>query len=268
MIAGEQQGAIAAQEANIVQLEADLSGTSATQAAELTRLQAEQRNAQAEYDRFERLYQAGGVSASTRDAKRLTLETAQAQVQEAQANQGRLAETIRAQIAAAHSTLDRLREVRPEVVAVAQAEVDRAIQALALARIELSQSEVRAPIAGQVLKIHARAGESVGQNGILELGQTQQMVVVAEVDESHIQYVRSGQTAAITSTAFPETLTGTVAQIGQAVNRQTVVSNQPGNNLDNRVVEVRIRLTPSDSQRVANLTNLQVAAAITVDSQP
>ena len=39
-------------------------------------------------------------------------------------------------------------------------------------------------------------------------------------------------------------------------------SNQPGENLDSRVVEVKIRLTPQDSKKVAGLTNLQVQTAI------
>jgi HlyD family secretion protein len=46
------------------------------------------------------------------------------------------------------------------------------------------------------------------------------------------------------------------------VNRQNVFSNQPGENLDSRVIEVKIRLNPEDSKRVAGLTNLQVQTAI------
>jgi HlyD family secretion protein len=46
------------------------------------------------------------------------------------------------------------------------------------------------------------------------------------------------------------------------VNRQNVFSNQPGENLDSRIVEVKIRLNPEDSKRVAGLTNLQVQAEI------
>jgi HlyD family secretion protein len=49
------------------------------------------------------------------------------------------------------------------------------------------------------------------------------------------------------------------------VNRQNVFSNQPGENLDRRIVEVKIQLSPEDSKRVATLTNLQIQAAILLD---
>jgi HlyD family secretion protein len=53
-----------------------------------------------------------------------------------------------------------------------------------------------------------------------------------------------------------------VRQVGLQVSQQKVFSNQPGQNLDRRVVEVRIRLNSKDSQQVASLTNLQVQVAI------
>jgi HlyD family secretion protein len=37
-----------------------------------------------------------------------------------------------------------------------------------------------------------------------------------------------------------------------------------GENLDRRVIEVKVRLTPQASQQVANLTNLQVEVAIQI----
>ena len=262
--AGAKSGAIAAQRAIIAQLEADLIGTTATQTATLARLRAELQNADAEFERFNSLYQAGAVSASERDAKRLTLDAAQAQVLEAEANQGRSVNTLRAQIEAARSTLEELMDVRPEDVAIAQAEVDRSIEALALATTELEQTQIRAPIAGQVLKVHLQPGEKVGDRGIVELGHTTHMMVVAEVDESDIRHVKLGQIAVITGSAFEGELRGHVVELGRAVNRQSVFSTQPGKNLDSRVIDVRIALTPVDSQAVRNLTNLQVQAAIDV----
>jgi HlyD family secretion protein len=46
------------------------------------------------------------------------------------------------------------------------------------------------------------------------------------------------------------------------VKQQNVFSNQPGENLDRRIIEVKIRLNPEDSEKVAGLTNLQVQTAI------
>ena len=266
--AGEKQGIITAQQADITQLEADFAGTLSAQSATLTRLRAELQNAQVEFARFEQLYQRGAVSASARDEKQTVLATAQAQVEEATAEFGRSQQTLQAQITSARANLEQLREVRPEDIAVAQAEVDSAAESLAVANTELSQSQIRAPMAGRILKIHSYPGENVGDQGIAELGQTQRMVVVAEVDESDIQQIQIGQSAVVTSDAFASELRGTVERIGQTVSKQSVFSNQPGSNLDSRVVEVRIALSAEDSQKAASLTNLQVEAAIQVTEVP
>jgi len=56
-----------------------------------------------------------------------------------------------------------------------------------------------------------------------------------------------------------------VKEIGLKVSKQNVFSNQPGENLDSRVVEVKIHLNPEGSKQVAGLTNLQVMVAIQKD---
>ena len=126
----------------------------------------------------------------------------------------------------------------------------------------MEQAYIRTPMAGQILKIHTRSGEKISDSGIADLGQTDQMVAVAEVYQTDIGKVQLGQQAVITSQSFSGELRGKVSQIGLQVSRQNVFSNQPGENLDRRVVEVKIRLTPEDSKRVASLTNLQVQTAI------
>lgn len=60
-------------------------------------------------------------------------------------------------------------------------EHDVAVADLRLARAEFDRVEVRSPIDGQVLTVYARAGERVGSEGILELGETGAMYAVAEV---------------------------------------------------------------------------------------
>jgi HlyD family secretion protein len=62
--------------------------------------------------------------------------------------------------------------------------------------------------------------------------------------------------------AVQGSLRGTVTQVGLQVLQQNVFSNQPGENLDRRVVEVRILLDPASTARVRSLTNLQVEVSI------
>lgn len=126
----------------------------------------------------------------------------------------------------------------------------------------MEQVYIRAPIAGQILKIRARIGEKIGNSGIADLASNDRMVAVAEVYQTDIGKVKLGQQAVITGSAFPGELRGAVSQIGLQVDRQNVFSNQPGENFDRRVIEVKIRLNHEDSKRVAGLTNLQVQTAI------
>jgi HlyD family secretion protein len=128
------------------------------------------------------------------------------------------------------------------------------------AEADLELARIRAPISGQVLKIHAYPGERVGSDGILELGDTDEMYAVAEVYEDDIGRVRTGQRATVTSPALREQMQGTVEHIGATVGKMDVLDEDPAAKIDARVVEVRIRL--DDSQRVAGLTNLKVDVRI------
>jgi HlyD family secretion protein len=129
------------------------------------------------------------------------------------------------------------------------------------AEVELAQAAVRAPISGQVLDVHARAGEKVGPDGILELAKTDQMYAIAEVYETDIGWVRAGQRATITSRALAQPVQGTVERVGMKVGKADVLGVDPIAKTDARVVEVEIRL--DDNQRVGGLTNAQVEVAIT-----
>ena len=260
--AGAKSGEIAAQNSEIIRFQEELQGEIATQAATITRRQSEVNVAQSEYNRYMVLYKEGAIAASNLDQKRLTLETALAQLNEAKANRNRTADTLRAQINQAKSTLNKISEIRPVDVKLAQAEVDQAVATAQRTQAQLQEAYIRAPITGQVLEVYTKSGEAVAEEGIVELGETKIMEVVAEVYQSDINEIRLGQTATIKSESFSGELQGTVQQLGVKVKQQSVFSNQPGENLDQRVIEVRIRLNSNDSQKVASLTNLQVQVVI------
>ncbi|MGB3293899.1 MAG: HlyD family efflux transporter periplasmic adaptor subunit [Phormidesmis sp.] len=264
--AGAESGEVAAQQANVTQLQSALSGEVAVGKAVLNRLQAELRNASTEFERLESLHQVGAVSASQLDAQRLVLETVQAQVKEAEALQAQRVDTLSSQIAGAEATLDQVVEVKPEDIAVAQAELAQAIAEFDVAAANVEQAYVRSPISGKVLKVLVRPGEKVNETGIVSLGKTDQMMVTAEVDESDIQQIEVGQSAQVTGDAFEGVLAGEVSAIGPAVSRQSVLSDQPGTNVDNRVIEVKVMLSPDASEKVAGLTFLQVQVAIPTET--
>ncbi|MBE9051503.1 ABC exporter membrane fusion protein [Nostocales cyanobacterium LEGE 11386] len=274
------QGDKTAQQEAIARIEAQWLGDRIAQEATIKKLTAELNNAAAEYQRYQQLSSQGAISHSLFDSKRLIWETAQQQLDEAKAVLNRINSTAsrqlteakvaltrinatsNKQISEAKATLNSIAEVRPVDVQAAQSEVENAIASLKQAETDLAAAEIKAPMAGQILKIHTKVGEKIRDVGIADLAQTEQMMVVAEVYQTDIGKIQLGQPAVITSQVFDGELQGTVSQIGLQVNRQNVFSNQPGENLDRRVIEVKIRLNPEDSKRVAGLTNLQVQTAI------
>jgi HlyD family secretion protein len=184
---------------------------------------------------------------------------------EANANLKRTVETLEKQLSESQARLTSIAEIRPTDLQLAQANVKSAIASVQQAQAELNLSSILAPINGQVLKINTWPGEIIGNKGILELGQTQQMYVVAEVYETDIKKVRLGQSVTITGEAFTGTLKGTVTDIGLQVGRQNIFNTNPGSDTDNKIVNVKIRIdNPADNQRVSSLTNLQVQVLIKI----
>jgi HlyD family secretion protein len=138
---------------------------------------------------------------------------------------------------------------------VAQAE-------LAAARARLDLAVVTSPIRAQVLEIHARPGEMISPEGILELGRTDQMYAIAEVYETDIARIRPGQKARVSLAALDEPLTGVVEDTELRVSRMDVLGTDPIAKTDARVVEVKIVL--DDGASVARFTNMQVEVEIEI----
>ncbi|MBE9044172.1 response regulator [Pleurocapsales cyanobacterium LEGE 10410] len=260
--AGAKQGDIDAQKSAINRLEAELRGQTASQEADISRLKAELDNAQGEYDRYQQLFNEGAISAQERDTRRLRVDTVRQQLEQASENLNRTIETTQVQRNEAQARLESIAEVRPVDVGVAQAELEQANAAVKQAQADLALTEVRSPIDGRVLKVDVRPGEVVDERGIISIGQTERMYVVAEVYETDIDRVRLRQKAIITGAAFSEELEGEVVQVGLEVKQQNVFESDPLVNTDNKVVEVKIRLAPESSKRVTALSNLQVQVVI------
>ncbi|MFM5892719.1 MAG: HlyD family efflux transporter periplasmic adaptor subunit [Dolichospermum sp.] len=299
-IAAQLSGEKIAQEAAVTRLEAELLGQKESLKATVERVRAEQRNAQVDSGRYEFLYKQGAISQQERDRRQLnavttnqqliesqaslkraiatikqqisearanqvkTLNTLQQQLIEATANRNKTLVTLQRQIDEETEKLNRLLVVSPLNVQVAQAQVTNAIAFMRKAQAELQQSYVKAPSSGEILKIYTKSGEIMGVNGIAEIGQTDQMFVVAEVPEDTISKVRLGQTATISSDngTFNGQLKGKVTEIGRKIGKKDVLNNDPAADIDARVVEVKIALSPEFNQQVSGLTNAKVTVEI------
>lgn len=264
--AGAKSGQIRAQSRVVDRQQVEMKTEINAQKATIARIEAQLRNAELEDRRYQSLYTDGVVSASLRDGKQLTADTIRQQLNEAKANLSRIELSRQQQVSEAAATLDQIAEVRPVDVQVAQSQVSRALASVKRAQAELDLAIVRSPQDGQVLKIQTRNGELVGTKGIISLGQTQNMVAVAEVYELDVSRIRLGQTAIVTSrnNAFSDSLQGKVTEVGLEINKQDVLNTDPAAKFDARVVEVRVELDRLSSQKVSGLTNLTVEVAINV----
>jgi HlyD family secretion protein len=97
-------------------------------------------------------------------------------------------------------------------------------------------------------------------DGVIDLGNTKQMYVVAEIYETDIGRIKVGQKATIESEAFAEKITGKVDSIGLKIAKNDVLGTDPAAKTDVRIIEVKIKL--DDSKTVERLTNLQVRVKV------
>ena len=154
-----------------------------------------------------------------------------------------------------------LEEKKDELVKL-QGQLREAVAQRQGLQVDLADSELRAPLAGTVLKIHSRPGERPANDGVLELGAGDQMEAVAEVYESDINRVKLGQVVSLVSEngGFSGSLQARVIRISPQVRQRAVLSTDPTGDADARVVEVRLALDPSDAGKVHDLAGLKVIA--------
>lgn len=260
--AGAKRGEILAQSSRVQQYRRELQGQIATQSLSIKRLAYEVRNAQTECQRYSGLFAAGAISASQRENVCLLADTTRQQKLEAEAQLQRTQQTLTQQINEAASSRAALAEVRPIDVAVARAEVEEALANVKQAEANLALSIVRSPGDGQVLRVITKEGERVGQDGIIKLGNTNQMTVVAEIYETDVSRLRRGQKAKIKGDGLPKSLDGVVEEIGLTIDKKDLLGTDPAAASDARVLEVKIDLSPQSTRVAKRLTNLQVDVVI------
>lgn len=248
------EGAVLMAEANLAVREANLIQTrSAVQAsrdeaqAVLDQALASVAEAEATLLRTEELFTRGVATQATLDAVRTAAEGARLAVTRAEATLTRFSSLA----------LDD----QPDVI-VAARNVDAARADLTRARLDISRSEVVAPIAGTILDIHATPGQRPPAQGIMDMGDTDQMMAEVEVWQDRIGAVRKGQPVELAATALGTTLQGRVDSIGLTVGRQGLISDDAAENKDARVIRVLVALDAASSDLASRFTNLEVIARI------
>jgi len=167
-----------------------------------------------------------------------------------------------AERAEAKAQLDTLSRPREEDVAVAEAQVLSAEATLARAHADAELSRVRAPIAGTILKIHARVGDPIGNDGLLEMADLTRLDIVADVYETDLPRLRNGAEAEIIVPGESRRYRAIVREIGWMVHRGTQATSDPIAAVDARTVEVRLALAEDGRAALGRRTNMQVQVAI------
>ncbi len=248
--AGPGPDAIAAQKATVKSLVMQKKTVEQTLRRQIEQARSRASTADIEAKRYEQLFQNNAISELDRNRYRKKAETANARLNELQKQSSGSQARLDAEITAARSRVAELQNVRPEdinqarqALLKAEAERDRAQQ-------ELNETIIRSPENGQILQIFARAGERIGNQGILEMADTDNMIVTAEVYQTDLDLLKVGQGATVTAPGFRDgSVQATLTKILPQVQRQATFSNSPGENLDQRVFNVRLKLDPNPEQR-------------------
>jgi HlyD family secretion protein len=215
-------------------------------------------------ERMARLRKDGVISISDNDVASLNSRQAVERLADAQAGLARFRSNFDLELQMARADL------RSAETGLTQAQLALQVgstrDALKLAEARLERTVVRAPFAGEILKILTHAGESIGRYPLLKMGDTAAMFVVAEIYETDAGLIRPGQRATVTSKAFPgESLGGRVERMSSIIHKKDVLAVDPTTDADARVLEARIRL--DDSKVAARFNQLQVDVAIAVGAR-
>jgi len=128
--------------------------------------------------------------------------------------------------------------------------------------IDLFNSKLRSPIDGYILSVNTRVGERSKNEGILDIGSSQNMEALIEVYESDINRVFISQNVELSSEngGFDQILTGEVIRISPRVKQRKVLSTDPTGDADARIIEVLIQLNVESMKLVRNYTGMKVIA--------
>jgi HlyD family secretion protein len=259
---------ILAQKATIGRLQCQVETQTEQRQAAIANAEAVLAEAVQNYQRRERLVEQGAIAKAELEIAARNQATAAATLREKKADLAEAKVTLQAQIQEEQAKLAELKEIRPVDVEIAQAQLEQADVTVQQRQADLGDVQVRAPLAGQILRINTKVGEQVNTaQGIVELARTDRMFVVAEIAEADIGQVKLGQMATIVTDygGFGGEVSGTVAQVGLQIGRRTMSDGKSNSTLqDNnaRIVEVKIRVAPQDNFKVNAFTGMQVRVKI------
>ena len=160
--------------------------------------------------------------------------------------------TLLAEVEASQARLDLLRAPpRDDDLRRARGRVAGVRARLDLARRELEKTELKAPCAGQVLKVHPAVGELAGPDAAepaVIMADTSAICVRAFVEELDAPRMRIGLPVTVDADGLPgQKFEGRVTRLAPRMSRKQLWTDDPAEQFDSKVREVWIELEDAKS---------------------
>jgi HlyD family secretion protein len=263
---------IAVIDAEIAQLQSGREDDLKAQDAKITALSRQSQVANDDWNRLKGLRRAP-VSAQELDKSELLYRQADSELTAARAMRDKTEKgydqndaATKAKRSAAVAELDE---------ALKRVPVDSLEQNLKIAERHVEATQIKAPVAGRVLSVIGHEGDVSGNEPIFQLADIHEMEVIAEVYETDIQTLDNWLSeapvqATVTSTALEKPLTGEVHrdQITHLIAKNQLFSLNPREDIDRRVVDVRVNVSPESVELASRYVGLEVQVEFHPSAKP
>lgn len=128
------------------------------------------------------------------------------------------------------------------------------------AKIQLNDTRITSPLNGTLIRIYSWPGMRETNDGLALIGRTNQMQAWAQVFQSDIRKLRIGQPATISpeSGGFQGTLRGKLQAIVSNVSERDLFAVNSNNDVNARVILVKLSIDEADIKKVKRLSGLNV----------
>lgn len=128
------------------------------------------------------------------------------------------------------------------------------------ARLKLAAAQIRSPLDGTLIRIYSWPGMKETSDGLALIGRTGKMQVWAQVFQSDVAKIQPGQTATIKPETgnFLKTMTGRVEAIIGNVSERDLFATNANNDVNARVVLVKLNIDPQYQPQVEQLSGMNV----------
>lgn len=149
---------------------------------------------------------------------------------------------------------------KPETVQLYRDEVQLAEASLDHARKRLNKTQIHSPIDGTVIERYLDEGEGVTPEiPILAIADLRRVWINAEIDETDVGRVQVGDTAQVTSNAYPgQTFHGIVREIANYAGSRRIRPSNPAANLGLKVVQLKIGLADPTPLRLGMSVDVKI----------